>query len=76
MNQSRKRHRFTAHLRDEGVHGRQWVASADSFIDAAIQFAENAALAEGDVSIVVTDTESGKDRCFVVNVGTGDVQSC
>lgn len=76
MNQSRKRHRYSAHVRDHGVHGRQWVADADSFIDAAVSFAETADIGDGEVSIVVTECESGKDRCFVVNLGTGDVQAC
>lgn len=77
MNQPRKAHRYSAHVRDHGVHGRQWVADADSFIDAAVRFAENADMSgDGDVSIVVTDVESGKDRCFVVNLGTGDVAAC
>ncbi|RYZ14680.1 MAG: hypothetical protein EON61_02705 [Alphaproteobacteria bacterium] len=76
MNQSAKRHRYSAHVRDEGVHGRQWVAEADSFIDAAVRFAETKDFADGDVSVVVTDCESGKDRCFVVNLGNGDVKAC
>jgi hypothetical protein len=75
MNQSGKRHRYTAHVRDH-VHGRQWVAEADSFIDAAVRFAETADVGEEEVSIVVTECDSGKDRCFLVNLGTGDVQAC
>ena len=76
MNQEGKRHRYAAHVRDEGVHSRQWVAEADSFVDAAVLFAETAHLEDGDISIVVTDCESGKDRCFVVNLETGEVQGC
>jgi hypothetical protein len=74
MNQSR--HRYSAHLRDAGVHARQWVAEADSFVDAAVRFAETADVEDGDMSIVVTECDTGKDRCFVVNLGTGDVQAC
>lgn len=76
MNQSVKRHRYSAHLRDEGTHGRQWVAEADSFIDAAVRFAETRDLVDGDVSVVVTECESGRDRCFLVNLGSGDVKAC
>lgn len=76
MNQQVKRHRYSAHLRDEGVHGRQWVADADSFIDAAVRFAETVHVDDGDVSVVVTDCESGKDRCFLVNMDSGDVKAC
>jgi hypothetical protein len=76
MTQSVKRHRYSAHLRDEGTPGRQWVAEADSFIDAAVRFAETRDIVDGDVSVVVTDCESGKDRCFLVNLGSGDVKAC
>lgn len=76
MNHPAKRHRYSAHIRDEGVHGRQWVADADSFIDAAVRFVESAHVPDGDVSVVVTDCESGRDRCFVINTGTGDVKAC
>lgn len=76
MNQSSKRHRYSAHLKDEGGHGRQWVAEADSFIDAAVRFAETRDVVDGDLSVVITDTESGKNRCFVVNLGSGDVKAC
>lgn len=71
-----KRHRYAAHQRDVGVHGREWVAEADSHIDAVIRYMEQCALPEGDVSIVVTDTESGKDRCFLVNAGEGKIDGC
>jgi len=76
MNQPMKRHRYSAHLQDEGSHGRQWVAEADSFIDAAVRFAETRDVEDGDLSVVVTECESGKDRCFVVNLGSGDVKAC
>jgi hypothetical protein len=76
MNRSAKRHRYSVHLRDEGAHGRQWVADADSFIDAAVRFAETRDVEDGDLSIVVTECESGKDRCFMVNFGSGDVKAC
>ncbi len=69
-------HRYAAHARDAGVHARQWVADADSFIDAAIRFAETADADDGEISIVVTECDTGKDRCFVVNLGTGEVQAC
>jgi hypothetical protein len=80
MNQVRKtsgkRHRFAAHVRETGVHAREWIADADSFTDAAVRFAEQANLGDGDVSIVVTDTETGVDRCFLLNTGTGDIHAC
>jgi hypothetical protein len=73
---SQKRHRFAAHLRETGVHARAWIADAESFTDAAVRFAEQANIADGDVSIVVTDTETGIDRCFLLNAGTGDIKGC
>jgi hypothetical protein len=76
MNQAGPRHRFSAHLGNEGPHARQWVAEADSFIEAAVQFAETVHVDESEVSIVVTECETGKDRCFLLNLGTGDVRSC
>jgi hypothetical protein len=74
MNRSARR--YSAHLNAHGAHTRQWVAEADSFIDAAVRFAETADIGEEEVSVVVTECESGKDRCFLVNLGTGEVQSC
>jgi hypothetical protein len=76
MNQAGKLHRYSAHLRNEGPHARQWVAEAESFIDAAVQFAESTHVDEDEISIVVTECETGKDRCFLVNLGSGDVHSC
>ena len=75
MNQSGRPHRFSAHIRNQH-HARQWVTEADSFIDAAVRFAETADVGDEEVSVVVTDCETGRDRCFLVNFGTGDVQSC
>ena len=71
-----RRHRYAAHLRSEGPHARQWIAEADSFIDAAVRFAETAHVDHGELSVEVMDCESGKQRCFVVNLETGDVGSC
>jgi hypothetical protein len=75
MNQPMKRHRYSAHLQDEGSTA-VVVAEADSFIDAAVRFAETRDVEDGDLSVVVTECESGKDRCFVVNLGSGDVKAC
>ena len=71
-----RRHRYAAHLQSEGPHARQWIAEADSFIDAAVRFAETAHADHGELSIEVMDCESGKHRCFLVNLETGDVSSC
>jgi hypothetical protein len=76
MNQRRHSHRFAAHLREDGVHARQWVANAESFIDAAVQFAETHPVKDEEASVVVTDCESGKERCFLVNFQTGNIQAC
>jgi hypothetical protein len=73
MNQ---RHRYSAHARDEGVHSRAWVAEADSFLDAAVRFAETAHVPDGELSIVVTDCDSGKERCFVIDLASGQVEAC
>lgn len=70
------RHRYSAHLREEGVHARQWVAEAESFIDAAARFAESKEVTDGEVSIVVTDCETGQDRCFLVDFSSGEVKAC
>jgi len=69
-------HRYAAHVRDEGPGSRQWVAQADSFLDAAVRFAETAQLPEGEVSIVVTECETGKDRCFIIDLSVGEINAC
>ena len=71
-----KRHRFTAHVRETGVHSREWVLGADSFIDAAVRFAEQASFEDEIVSIVVTDTQSGVERCFLLDTATNDIGAC
>ncbi len=74
MNQANVRQRYAARMQGD-PHALQWVAEADGFVDAAVRFAEHAE-ADGNLSIVVTDCESGKDRCFLVNLETGDVSVC
>lgn len=69
-------HRYSVHLAHEGPHSRSWVAEADSFIDAAIRFAETTPVTDGEASIEVTDCETGGHRCFVVNLGTGEIAAC
>lgn len=68
-------HRYAAYPREEGVHAACWVVGADSFVDAAIRFAETRD-AEGELSIVVADCETGRERCFVINLHDGDVRAC
>jgi hypothetical protein len=73
MNQQ---HRFWARARDKGVDAHDWVAEADNFIDAALRFAESVQASGGDIPILVTDCETGKERCFVIHLATGEVESC
>ena len=70
------RHRFSAHVRNDGAHVRSFLAEADSFIDAAVCFAETLPAPEGEISIVVTDCDTGRERCFSVDLATGEVDSC
>jgi hypothetical protein len=76
MNQTRTSHRYSAHLRAEGAPSRQWVVEADSFIDAAVLFAETTGCHDPEVAVVVTECETGKDRCFMVNLETGEIGAC
>jgi hypothetical protein len=75
MNRQRPRHRFTAHLCDAGPHARQWVAEADSFIDAAVRFAETCDVGEGEAQLIVHDCETGRERCFRLDFGTGEIRA-
>ena len=70
--------RFAVHAahesRDHGHH-----VEGDSFEEAAVAFVETwhpGADAEGDVSVIVREDESGHEQCFRIDVETGATNPC
>lgn len=70
--------RYVAELVTPGVHARAVVEDSETFIDAAIRFAENHAAAGDDdaARILVTDRESGLSRCFTLDFVSRAVRNC
>lgn len=67
---------FTVHAAHEGgVH----TVEGASFEEAAVNFVETwhpSEDADGDVSVIVRDTETGHEHCFLVEVATGAAGPC
>lgn len=70
--------RFSVHASHEGrEHGR--LVEGRSFEEAAIAFVEiwsPAVDADGDVSVIVCDAESGQAHCFTIDVESGQAEPC
>lgn len=69
---------FTVHACDAVRHRGQPVEGLN-FQDAALAFVEHhhrQTDADGDVTLVVEDCETGERQCFVVDVQTGEAEIC
>ena len=70
--------RFSVHAANEG-HRHSHDVEGRSFEEAAIAFVEiwhPPVDAEGDVSVIVLDTESGAQQCFRIDMESGDAGPC
>lgn len=70
--------RFMVHAAHEGPHHSHRVEEA-SFEAAAVAFVERwspAVDADGEVSVVVVDQESGRQHCFRIDADTGETGPC
>lgn len=70
--------RFAVHAAHEG-RGREHAVQGASFEDAAVAFVETwhpLADGEGEVTLIVTDCETGRRHCLRIDVGTGESQAC
>ena len=68
--------RFAARWLD-GEGGFCHILGAASFIDAALAFAEGAAVPlDSDFTVLVIECESGETRCFEIDVGASLVRAC
>jgi hypothetical protein len=71
-------HRYTAHAAHEDRHHGHTVEAA-SFEEAAVAFVEAwhpAVDADGDVSVIVVEADSGHQQCFRVDLDGGDARPC
>ena len=76
MPQSHTR-RFAVHEADDRARGH--TVEALSFEDAALAFLEAwhpRADEDGDVTLVVTECETGREHCLRVDAGTGETAPC
>jgi hypothetical protein len=75
MNDTSTTPAFLARLREADAHG-YCPVSADTFIEAAIGFAELNACDGEAVSVEVVDCATGRTRCFRIDLDTGAVSAC
>ena len=69
---------FHVHARHEGRHASHRVEGR-SFEDAAVAFVERwapAVDADGDVSVLVAEGETGAEHCFTINLAEGEASPC
>lgn len=70
--------RFAVHEASEDP-ARGHAVEAVSFEDAALEFLEAwhpQTDADGDVTLVVTDCETGREHCLRIDAGTGETAPC
>lgn len=69
--------RFSVHA-TEAVAERGQMVEGPSFHDAALQFAEEwgAQDADGDMSVIVEDCETGERQCFRIDLDSGETEPC
>ncbi len=70
--------RFCAHAAHDGPPGRRIIEEA-GFEAAALAFVETwhpPADMRGEVSVIVTDQDSGKQQCFRIDLETGEAGAC
>ena len=78
QNSSGEARRFSVHPANEG-HRHSHVVEGRSFEDAAMAFVEiwrPPVDADGDVAVIVLDTESGVQQCFRIDVENGEAGPC
>lgn len=71
--------RFCAYAVDEGPRLVHATPEARSFEEAALLFTEvwhPAADDQGEVAIMVVDKETGAQRCYTVDIGSGEAEPC
>jgi hypothetical protein len=69
-------HAFHVRLSDGGAHSGLVVEEA-SFEAAAIAFLEREAPADGpEARVVVCDAETGHERCFRIDLASGEASPC
>lgn len=70
--------RFSVHVRDED-HQHSHTLAARGFEDAALAFVEHwhpPVTPDGDIAVIVADCDSGEERCFLIDAGTGNAEPC
>ncbi len=69
-------HAFLAHCTGDACAHVHALPDAESFLDAAVLFAERWSSGEGEVSVTVTDRETGEQQCFRIDLEAGEVAPC
>lgn len=67
---------FSAHCTDEARAHAHAVPEATSFLEAAVIFAERWSSGDGEVSVTVTDCETGERQCFRIDLDAGEIAPC
>ena len=71
--------RFCAYAAADGPRVLHSTPQAESFVEAAILFTEvwhPPVDAAGEVTVIVIDNQTGRERCYSVDVGQGEAAPC
>lgn len=68
--------RFRAHTADDGRCRDHPVPGAETFLEAAVAFAERHSTDNQSPSIIVIDNITGEQQCFHVDLGEDIVSPC
>lgn len=69
-------HTYSAHCTNEARVHAHAVPEATSFLDAAVIFAERWSSGDGEVSVTVTECETGESQCFRIDLDAGEAAPC
>ncbi len=69
--------RFSVHARHVDAHHARTLAER-SFEAAAVAYVEDLhdVSAEHEISVIVRDLDSGHEHCFMIDLDSGETQSC
>jgi len=71
--------RYSAYAAHDAARHCHATSEAASFEEAALDFVDRwhpAADADGEVTVIVLDRQTGREQCFTVDIGAGAAEPC